>query len=208
MKLQEALSFTGNEYQSMSYDELAKVTKAMAEAARRRISRVQEGPAYEKLVGRALGEGRRQQVSGLNVRNGVVRITQKFKGPNRMSMSDLRTLRKELYNYLKDPRSTQSGLNAWREEIEEEERRRNTPVHIDEPTDQPLWDVYETLESIPDLMSFARNELGLDPSNDINTQIDYVYGTPEYERAVRDIIEQVVEDIEGAREAPMPNFGF
>jgi len=125
-----------------------------------------------------------------------------------MSMSDLRTLRKELYNYLKDPRSTQSGLNAWREEIEEEERRRNTPVHIDEPTDQPLWDVYETLESIPDLMSFARNELGLDPSNDINTQIDYVYGTPEYERAVRDIIEQVVEDIEGAREAPMPNFGF
>lgn len=208
MKLQKALSFTGNEYQSMSYEELAEVTKAMAEAARRRISRVQEGPAYEKLEGRALGEGRRQQVAGLNVRNGVVRITQKFKGPNRMSMPELRTLRKELYNYLKDPRSTQSGLNAWREEIEEEERRRNTPVHIDEPTGQPLWDVYETLESIPDLMSFARNELGFDPSNDINTQIDYVYGTPEYERAVRDIIEQAIENIEGAREAPMPNFGF
>lgn len=208
MKLTQAMSFTGNQYQSMTYDELAEVTKAMAEAARRRISRTQEGPAYNRLEQRALGEGRNVQVKGLKIKDGIVRITQKFKGKNRMPMSDLRTLRKELYNFLKDPRSTEKGLREWRDYIAEEERRRNTPIEINEPTGQPLWDVYETLEGVPDLMAFARNELGWDPSEDINTQIDTVYGTPEYERDVRRLIEAGIAELEGEREQPMENFGW
>ena len=115
MTLQEALSFTGNEYNSMTYDELVEVTKAFAEAARKRISRQQQGPAYEKLKRKAIGAGKTKKVNMLNMKNGRVAISQKFKGKNRMSQSDLRSLRKVLYDFLTDSTSTKRGLKTFNE---------------------------------------------------------------------------------------------
>lgn len=120
MTLLEALSFTGNQYNSMTYDELVEVTRAFAEAARKRISRQQQGPAYEKLKRKAIGAGKTKKVNMLNMKNGRVSISQKFKGKNKMSQSDLRSLRKALYEFLTDTTSTKKGLKEFNKKAEKQ----------------------------------------------------------------------------------------
>lgn len=168
MNLATALSFTGNQYQSMNYKELEEVTRALAEAARKRISRQKEGPAYQKLVRYSTGEGSTKKISGLNLKNGIVRISQKFKGSNKMSMSDLRSLRKVLYDFIKDETSTKTGLNKYREEAQKKIDEYNRKIAeqneeydlgdewMEMPTD---WELFDKCVTDTDLIEFGRTHL-------------------------------------------------
>ena len=203
MTLIEALSFTGNQYQAMSYDELAEVTKAFAEAARKRISRQQEGPAYQQLKNRALGRGTHPKSPSLNIKNGKVMISQKFKGKNRIPMNELRTLRKDLYNFLKNPTSTKTGLKEFREEAarlaEEQRQRQNRVVDLgdqwmnDELTD---WDIFDYAMTNTDLIYFGQEHLNW-MSNDIKEAIvaSGGYGTINNEALRRYVEERLTEAI-------------
>lgn len=165
MKLATALAFTGNEYQAMTYEQLVEVTKAMAEAARRRIRRTPQGPAYERLKRRALGEGRTVRANALSYRDHTIKISQKFKGKNKMSMQDLRTLRKELYTYLKDPTSTEKGFRELREAEERMIQERNTPVEVPEEwgmEDMSIYNMLDLMETDTDLIHFGQEFLGWD----------------------------------------------
>ena len=164
MKLSEAMSFTGNDYNYMSYDELAKVTKAMAEAARRRISRTNVGPAYLKLTHQALGSGRVTKVPGLNMKDGIVRIKQNFKGKNRMSFSELRQLRKALYNYLQDPTSTEKGYKNFNARVEAMKvaQMHNTEIKDLQNSwieDMNMWDKFDEYIADDDFITFGKNHL-------------------------------------------------
>lgn len=203
MTLSQALSYTGNQYQAMSYDELAEVTKAFAEAARKRISRQQEGPAYQQLVNRALGRGTHAKSPSLNIRNGKVMISQKFKGKGRIPMNELRTLRKDLYNFLKNPTSTKTGLKEFREEAEriaEEQRRRQNQVTDigDQWMNEPLteWDLFDYAMTNSDLIYFGKEHLSW-ASGDIKTAIMSCggYGSINNEALRRYVQERLTEAI-------------
>lgn len=211
MTLQQALSYTGNEYQGMSYQELVEVTKAMAEAARRRLSRTSEGPAFEQIKRRALGQGRTVRVRGLSYVNGKVRISQKFKGKNKMPMSDLRTLRKELYNYLKDPTSTQKGYKEFVEEAERIHRERMQVRDLTDMPDNPTeQDFLNMCNSDSELIYFAENHLGwmYDSSRIYAAIIECGgydrMGTQEFFENLRDYIQRELD----SREAPMDAFDY
>lgn len=200
MTLQQALSYTGNDYNSMNYEELAEVVKAMAEAARRRISRTPEGPAYTRLKSRALGEGRNVRVRALSYTNDKVRISQRFKGKNKMSLSDVRVLRKELYNYLTDPTSTQKGNREYTEAQNRilQERNRiheipDAPVNATTAdTDQYLLDICETDS---DLIWFGRRHLGW--NNDSNPIRENIYEAGGYDAmGTRDFFERLRNQIQ------------
>ena len=164
MTLQEALSFTGNEYQAMTYDELVEVTRAMYEAARKRISRQPEGPAYRKLFGKAVGKGLTKKLGALSVKNGKISISQKFKGPNKMSMADLRSLRKALTDFLRDPTSTIRGYERYEKETNEEFKAKMvTDVpELDPNAKFSIVDIFNSCETDSELLRFASNHLDWD----------------------------------------------
>lgn len=220
MNLLTALSFTGNQYQAMSYKELEEVTRALAEAARKRISRQTEGPAYQKLIRYATGEGSTRKITGLNMKNNVVRISQKFKGPNRMSMSDLRSLRKVLYDFIKDDTSTKTGLNKYREEaqkkIDEYNRKiaeQNEVYDLGDewmtmPTD---WELFDKCVTDTDLIEFGKTHL--------DWQSDQIYdaiissggyesrGKDWFNKLLRDYIEgDLIVKVGDRPEDPMEDF--
>ena len=164
MTLQEALSFTGNEYQAMTYDELVEVTRAMYEAARKRLSRHPEGPAYEKLLGKAMGKGLTKKLGALSVKNGKISISQKFKGPNKMSMGDLRSLRKALTDFLRDPTSTKRGYERYTKELNEQFKAKfvTDVPELDPESEFTLEDLLNECETDSELLRFASNHLDWD----------------------------------------------
>ena len=228
MKLSQALSYTGNEYQAMSYDELEEVTRALAEAARKRISRSVAasrknkkslGPAYMKLLERSTGEGYVKKVEGLNFDGNIVRISQRFKGKNRMSMSDLRTLRKVLYDYIKDPTSTISGLDDFHKKVEErikEEERKKKEANAeydlgDEWMTDNEWDIFDQALTDSELIHFGEIHLNWS-SDDIKNAIvesgDYkMRGTKLFSALLREYVEDATTQKYGPRpEDPMEDF--
>lgn len=164
MRLAQALSYTANELNSMKYDELAEVTKALAEAARRRISRLPAGPAYVKLKQQALGSGRVPKVSALSFRDDTVRISQNFRGRNKMSFNDLRQLRKSLSNYINNPTSTNKGYKELRERamaVLEEKRQNKVIKDLQDSwmSDMSDWDAFDEYLADDDLITFGKNHL-------------------------------------------------
>ena len=176
MTLSQILQLTGNEFRRMNYQELEEVTRAMAEAARKRIMRGPEGPAYAKLKRYATGKGSTKKVAGLHMSGDTVRISQRFKGKNKMSMSDLRNLRKVLFDYLKDETSTKRGLekfNAEKErkkqeykeqlkQYEEAKKLSNQEWAMKDKTLGPdwHWEVFDQLVTDTDFIEFGKNHLG------------------------------------------------
>lgn len=223
MNLATALSFTGNQYHAMSYKELEEVTRALAEAARKRISRLPSdarGPAYQKLVRYATGEGSTKKINALNLKNGIVRISQNFRGSNKMSMSDLRSLRKVLYDFIKDETSTKRGLEKFREEVnkktkeyERELAEQNEEYDLGDewmtmPTD---WELFDKCITDTDLIEFGKTHL--------DWQSDQIYdsiiSSGGYENRGKDWFNQLLRDyVEGdlvakvgeRPEEPMKNF--
>ena len=213
MKLNEALSFTGNEYQKMSYDELVDVIKPMYEAARKRIKRQPFGSAYDKLLKMATGEGLTKKVSTLNVKNGKISISQKFKGNNKMSMGEIRTLRKVLTEFLRDPTSTKRGYAKHKKLVEEQFKAKFVDIDdddwIDEKTD---WDLLAECETESDLIRFGQNRLDWD-SDQIYAAImscgGYgAMGTNSFNKLLRKYIEEELKNVEKKMEEDIPDFFF
>ena len=173
MTLAQILSLTGNEFQAMNYEDLAEVTKKLAEASRKRISRLPksetgriQGPAYQQLVNRALGTRTTPKSSQLNIKNGKVSISQKFKGKNKMSLSELRTLRKDLYNFLQNPTSTKTGYEDFkkRADLLSEQIRadRNKVIDLgDKYTEESLstWNYFDQLITNSDFIYYGIEHL-------------------------------------------------
>ena len=167
MTIAEILALTGNTMQSMSYEELAEITKVMASAARKRINRLQEGPAYRELYNKAVGYGSHSQTKGLDVnvhKQFKVEIKVKTKGRDKLSIYELRTLRKDLYNYLKDEASTKKGYEKYREDQERLRKQREYHQVVsgekwetEAVTEEDLLDRAETNS---DLIYFAQDHLG------------------------------------------------
>ena len=219
MKVSQALSYTGNQYQSMSYDELEEVTRALAEAARKRISRNKQGPAYRKLLEYATGDGYRKKSPALNFDGKAVRISQKFRGKNRMSMSDLRSLRKILYDYLKDPTSTKGGYDKFQTKVkerlaEEERRKQEDNAEYDLGDEEYMssndWDIFDHLTTDSDLIYYGKNHLNW-ISDDIKNAIiesgGYAErGTGNFTVLLRQYVEDEITEKIGPREKPLEEF--
>lgn len=225
LKLSEILELPGNAFQSMEYSELAEVTHTLAEAARKRIKRVPEGPAYEKLKKRAEGKGRNVKANALYIKDDTVRIHQNFTGNNRMSMSDLRVLRKELSLYLKDETSTKKGLKLWRKKQQKEIDQYKDVLDLGDAYDYTeddqidsnkwIWDIFDTLTTDEDYITFGREYLGW-ASDDIN-EMAYVYksgkrtkarSAGEFRALVVDKAYKDMMSMYGPHEEPMPNFDY
>lgn len=166
MTIAQILALTGNTMQSMSYEELAQITKVMASAARKRINRLPEGPAYRELYNKAVGYGSHAQTKGLDVnvhKQFKVEIKVKTKGKDKLSIYELRTLRKDLYNYLKDDVSTKKGYEKYKEDQERLRKQREYHQVVsgekwetEAVTEQDLLDRAETNS---DLIYFAKDHL-------------------------------------------------
>lgn len=172
MTLAQILLLTGNEFQAMNYEELAEVTRKLAEASRKRISRLPvehgriQGPAYQQLVNKALGTRTTPKNNYLNIKNNKISISQKFKGKNKMSLSELRTLRKDLYNFLQNPTSTKTGLEEFRKQAdalaEQIKADRNKVIDLgDKYTEESLntWDYFDQLITSSDFIHFGKEHL-------------------------------------------------
>ena len=217
MTIQQALSFTGNQYQAMSYEELAEVTKALAEVARKRLSRLQEGTAYMKMYNLSTGKNTSKKVNALSInKKGNISISKRFKGKNKMKMSDLRTLRKVLYDYLKDPTSTKRGLEEFRQEAERMRIEREKPLDIgdDWMTPQTDWDLFDRAITDTDLIEFAQNRLDWLSDQIFNAIMECggyeQLGTNSFNDRLRKFIERELEQIVGSRnpEEPMADFFY
>lgn len=158
MTLQQALSYTGNEYQSMTYEELADVTRALAEAARKRLGRLNEGHAYEIIRKRATGAGLSWRANALTYDQGKIRISQKFKGKNKMSMGDLRTLRKVLTEYLRDQTSTKKGNEKFKKQVAK-------VINADEGEIGNIWNDFSNSLSNTDLINLGVRRLDWQSGN-------------------------------------------
>ena len=157
-----AMSYTGNEYQKMTYDELKEVTQQMARAARRRLKNVKEGHAYLRLQQIADDEGLTKNVKGITLdEQGEIKISVRTKGKNRLTMPEMRTLRKTLYNYLTDETSTKKGLEKHRQE-----QRKVLDLDDDfwNKEEITLKDILDKAETASDLIRFGQNRLDWDSS--------------------------------------------
>lgn len=195
MTLQQALSYSGNEYQSMTYEELAEVTRAMAEAARKRLGRLSEGHAYEIIRKRATGAGLSWKANALTYDRGKIKISQKFKGKNRMSMGDLRTLRKVLTEYLRDQTSTKKGNEEFKNQVAR-------VITDDEGDISNIWTDFNRSLSNTDLINLGVRRLDWQSGNIYNAIIEsggyekMWSGSADFTRSLKNYMKDEIEKIE------------
>lgn len=204
-KWKQALSHTGNEYQSMTYDELAETSKALAGEVRRRLKNIQEGRAYTKL--RDIAEGREftKGQSGIFVdEEGNIKISVKTKGKNALTMAEMRTLRKNLYNYLKDETSTKEGLEKHRQQ----QAKVFQLEDVWDKEDMTLGDLFDTLETAAELIKFAQTRLDWE-SGEIKAAIIEAggYGHVNVKKLKR-IINRALKGRKKELLKPMPDFFY
>lgn len=222
IKTADLLKLSGNDWQRMEYDELANAVYTLSETARKRLARNPEGYAYEKIKKRAEGKGRNVKVEGLYIKDGKVRIHQNFIGTGRMTMSQLRALRKELTLYLSDDTSTAKGLKKWRKKQAETLKKHRDIIDLGDAYDYTeeeqadnnkwIWDIFDSLVTDEDFIKFGVEHLGWNSGEIYNlVKISGGYRNIDENKFQKELFTKAMNDLKsayGEREKPMPNFGY
>lgn len=136
MTLEEALSISGSDVRRLTKEELKEVLDVMVRASRSRLDTIKKynTRAYQKMYRRAGGTEHTVRDENLELRQsryGVEYIGIIYRRES-ASINELRSLRKSLYDFLKNPTSTVSGHFQQVERLRE---RLNNIQNPDEPTD-------------------------------------------------------------------------